>query len=124
MTVRHPFRAVPIDAGKRYRRKRQIAKHKSAVTYLGIAALMGAAVGAGSGALGRSDLEKVAVAFKGIAVSAGIMRSRAPAEGDYWPGCNQTHLAGSTPIYRGEPGYREGFDGDGDGVACEPYRGR
>ncbi|TNE38964.1 MAG: excalibur calcium-binding domain-containing protein [Sphingomonadales bacterium] len=26
-------------------------------------------------------------------------------------------------MYRGEPGYREGMDGDGDGIACEPYRG-
>ncbi|MDX8357869.1 excalibur calcium-binding domain-containing protein [Sphingopyxis terrae] len=26
------------------------------------------------------------------------------------------------PIYRGEPGYREGLDADADGVACEPYR--
>lgn len=27
------------------------------------------------------------------------------------------------PIYRGEPGYRVEMDGDGDGIACEPYRG-
>ncbi|MDN6557056.1 MAG: excalibur calcium-binding domain-containing protein [Acidipropionibacterium acidipropionici] len=24
-----------------------------------------------------------------------------------------------TPLYRGEPGYRSGMDGDNDGVACE-----
>lgn len=29
---------------------------------------------------------------------------------------------GMAPIYRGEPGYREGLDADADGVACEPYR--
>ncbi|MFA5966595.1 MAG: excalibur calcium-binding domain-containing protein [Sphingomonas sp.] len=26
-------------------------------------------------------------------------------------------------MYAGEPGYREGLDGDSDGIACEPYRG-
>jgi hypothetical protein len=25
---------------------------------------------------------------------------------------------------RGEPGYRAEWDGDNDGIACEPYRGR
>lgn len=28
------------------------------------------------------------------------------------------------PIYRGEPGCREGSDRDSDGIACEPYIGR
>ncbi|WP_082347941.1 excalibur calcium-binding domain-containing protein [Croceibacterium atlanticum] len=27
-------------------------------------------------------------------------------------------------IQRGERGYRPGLDRDGDGVACEPWRGR
>jgi hypothetical protein len=30
--------------------------------------------------------------------------------------------AGAAPLYRGQPGYREGMDGDGDGIACENYR--
>jgi hypothetical protein len=40
----------------------------------------------------------------------------------YFPGCNDARAAGVAPIYRGSPGYREGLDGDSDGVACEPYR--
>jgi hypothetical protein len=32
--------------------------------------------------------------------------------------------AGAAPIYRGQPGYREEMDGDGDGIACEPHRMR
>lgn len=46
---------------------------------------------------------------------------RAPVDA-YYSGCNEARAAGVTPIYRGEPGYREGMDGDGDGIACEPHR--
>ena len=94
------------------------------ITYLGVAALVGAITGVGSGALERADNAGVATSLKGLAVSAGIIRARAPADGDYWSGCDEARIAGSAPIYIGEPGYREGLDGDNDGVACEPYRGR
>lgn len=40
----------------------------------------------------------------------------------YYAGCNEARAAGAAPIYRGEPGYREDMDGDGDGIACEPHR--
>ncbi|MDP3549329.1 MAG: excalibur calcium-binding domain-containing protein [Novosphingobium sp.] len=55
------------------------------------------------------------------AVSLGFARKRAPQGGDYWSRCDAARAAGTAPIYLGEPGYREGLDGDGDGVACEPY---
>ena len=42
----------------------------------------------------------------------------------YYSGCNEVRLLGKDPIYRGQPGYREDMDGDGDGIACEPHRGR
>jgi hypothetical protein len=41
----------------------------------------------------------------------------------YYAGCNEVRAAGKAPLYAGQPGYREEMDGDGDGVACEPYRG-
>jgi hypothetical protein len=41
----------------------------------------------------------------------------------YYPNCNFARSAGAAPIHRGEPGYRTEMDGDGDGIACEPYRG-
>ncbi|WP_293845936.1 excalibur calcium-binding domain-containing protein [Sphingopyxis sp.] len=50
------------------------------------------------------------------------LHGSAPQDGDYWRGCNDARAAGTAPIYRGEPGYREGMDGDNDGIACEPYR--
>ena len=40
----------------------------------------------------------------------------------YFGRCAEARAAGVAPIDRGSPGYREGLDGDGDGVACEPYR--
>ncbi|MEP9358090.1 excalibur calcium-binding domain-containing protein [Sphingomonas sp. KR3-1] len=40
----------------------------------------------------------------------------------FYAGCDEARAAGVAPIRRGEPGYREGMDGDGDGLACEPYR--
>ena len=42
----------------------------------------------------------------------------------YYRNCDAARAAGAAPIYRGQPGYREGMDGDSDGIACEPYRGQ
>lgn len=45
----------------------------------------------------------------------------APANGGdvYYQNCKAAKAAGAAPLYRGQPGYREKMDGDGDGVACE-----
>ncbi len=37
----------------------------------------------------------------------------------YWNNCTEAKNAGAAPIYRGQPGYRAGLDGDNDGIACE-----
>ncbi|MBY6129104.1 excalibur calcium-binding domain-containing protein [Qipengyuania aquimaris] len=39
----------------------------------------------------------------------------------YYRNCSEARAAGVTPIRRGEPGYRQGLDGDNDGWACERY---
>lgn len=49
---------------------------------------------------------------------------RAPSSTVYYRNCREARAAGVTPIYRGQPGYGAHMDGDGDGIACEPYRGR
>lgn len=49
--------------------------------------------------------------------------SPAPS-GVYYHNCNAAWAAGAAPLYRGQPGYRPEMDGDGDGVACEPFRRR
>ncbi len=61
--------------------------------------------------------------FRTIAAEIGLARLRPPQTGDLWSGCNQARAAGTAPIYRGEPGYSDSMDIDGDGVACEPYHG-
>jgi len=38
--------------------------------------------------------------------------------------CAQARAAGAAPVLRGQPGYGPHLDADGDGVGCEPYRGR
>jgi hypothetical protein len=42
----------------------------------------------------------------------------------HYSGCNEVRAAGKAPLLAGQPGYRVEMDGDGDGIACEPYRGR
>ncbi|MEM9964135.1 MAG: excalibur calcium-binding domain-containing protein [Asticcacaulis sp.] len=38
--------------------------------------------------------------------------------------CDEARARGIAPIYSHEPEYGAHMDGDGDGIACEPYRGR
>ena len=33
--------------------------------------------------------------------------------------CKAAKAAGAAPLYRGDPGYSEDLDRDGDGIACE-----
>lgn len=42
----------------------------------------------------------------------------------YYPNCAAARRAGAAPIHAYQREYRRELDADGDGVACEPYRGR
>ena len=42
----------------------------------------------------------------------------APA-GTAYADCDAVRAAGAAPIRRGEPGWSDAFDGDGDGIGCE-----
>lgn len=116
MSFRKPFRAPPLRVGPYYRAKRQRAYVSFAVKLFAAAIAGGVLVGAVSAPAVRRQL---AAPFE----TMGIARARAPQAGDHWAGCDDARAAGTAPIYVGEPGYRDGMDGDGDGVACEPYRG-
>ncbi|MDO7834733.1 excalibur calcium-binding domain-containing protein [Sphingobium sp. HBC34] len=55
-------------------------------------------------------------------------RVQAPAAGagsatGAYRNCRDAWAAGAAPLYRGQPGYGAHMDGDGDGIACEPYHG-
>jgi hypothetical protein len=58
-----------------------------------------------------------------VQASRNLGRERAPEPGAFYRNCDAALAAGVAPIYYGEPGYRAEMDGDGDGIACEPYRG-
>ena len=49
--------------------------------------------------------------------------SGAPASSAF-RNCAAARAAGAAPVYRGDPGFGDHLDRDGDGVGCEPYRGR
>jgi len=38
--------------------------------------------------------------------------------------CTEARAAGAAPVMRGDPRYGAHLDSDGDGIGCEPYRGR
>lgn len=51
------------------------------------------------------------------------VRTTAPTSA-YFRNCTEARAAGAAPLYRGQAGYRPPLDSDGDGIACEPYRGQ
>ena len=59
----------------------------------------------------------------GHARSSALPRSAAPSS-VFFKNCREAWAAGAAPLRRGVPGYRAEMDGDGDGIACEPYRHR
>lgn len=90
---------------------------------LSAAAALEAMVGVGSIAVGEGGTHRIVSAANSLAANAGMVRAHTPRRRDYWAGCDAARAMGTAPNYRGEPGYRSGMDGDGDGIACEPYRG-
>ena len=40
---------------------------------------------------------------------------------EFYANCKAAKAAGAAPLYRGDPGYSEDLDRDGDGIACEKY---
>lgn len=46
-------------------------------------------------------------------------QARKPAPADSFENCDAVRAAGADPIHRGEPGWHEELDADGDGVGCE-----
>lgn len=128
MGFKKPFRTKPIILGEYARAKKRRRVGSFAVKVLGGAGLAGAVLGSAlgmheTGSLAKAGTFAGAVA-KDVAVSQGIMRANTPQPGAYYRYCADARAAGVAPLRIGEPGYRPALDRDGDGVACEPYRGR
>ena len=103
-------------------RSRHSRRSSSVGGYIVAALLIGVTVGTAWSVTTPEGQQAFMANARDVAVSTGVMRERAPEAGDYWRGCDDARAAGTAPIYRGEPGYRDGMDGDNDGIACEPYR--
>jgi hypothetical protein len=116
--------SVPVKPGKHYRNKRQARERSSVVTTLGAAALLGLIGGVVAVVASDGSPSAILAKVQPVAVGLGLARARAPQAGDHWPRCAAARAAGTAPIYAGELGYRDGLDGDRDGIACEPYHGR
>ena len=87
-----------------------------------------------SGQMARDSFLKtatplVALTFLGVYNLPPITHEEIAAQGAveqsvHYNGRNEVRALGKAPLYRGDPGYGEHMDGDGDGVACEPYSGQ
>ncbi len=128
MGHRRRSRSSFVALGDFSRSKRRADTQDPVVKVLGIAGAVGVALGVLIGLHESGGLAKAAtfvgVVTKEVAVSQGIMRANTPQPGAYYRYCADARAAGVAPLYAGEPGYRPELDRDGDGVACEPYRGR
>lgn len=124
MSFKKPFRAVPIEVGKHYRKKRERGQQSQAARLFAGAMLAGAAVGVGSVAVSADGLADAAVQVQSLVSSKDTTSTGTTPSGAYYHRCDAARAAGVAPLRRGEPGYRDALDRDGDGIACEPYRGR
>ena len=97
---------------------------RRSINLLAGAGLVGAIAGLGTVATTPEDRETIMATAKDIGIATGMARERTAKEGDFWSRCDDARAVGAAPIYRGEPGYRDGLDADNDGIACEPYRGQ
>ena len=61
----------------------------------------------------------VAVALIAVVVAGFLMLRGGGTEEILFESCDDVRAAGAAPIRVGDPGFREQFDGDGDGVGCE-----
>jgi hypothetical protein len=109
---------------KRWNNRRRKHRRVSGVHILLSAGVAGVLVGVGSIGTTSEGRDQLLAVAGGVGVVTGLARERAPQSGDDWRRCDDARAAGTAPIYRGEPGYREGLDADNDGIACEPYRGQ
>lgn len=112
---------VPVKPNDSYR-QRPKPQQRAATAKLAIGGLvLGALIGVVSLSVSRGETSPVVAAAKPLAVSAGLVRARAPQVGDHWRNCDAARAAGTSPIFRTEPGYAWYLDEDNDGLACEPH---
>ena len=118
MSFKKPFRAPPIRLSADYRacveregRLAAIARAKVAARAAGLSVLVAAITWTVTPLVLSQWTSATPSPEQAVNIEQSI----------YYNGCSEARAASAAPIYRGNPGYREGMDVDGDGVACEPY---
>ena len=117
-----------------YRRTYRNVPRRS-INLLAGAGLVGAIAGLGTVATTPEGRDTIMATAKDFSIATGMARERSAKEGDYWSRCDDARAVGAAPIYRGEPGYREGVDADNDAAIAlyakhgyvdsgEAYKGR
>lgn len=115
-----PFRTVPIQHGRQFRRRRLLRQRRRVIGRIAMWFAVAALVGGGAGYLsvqGNSLRERTARLLRDTGSSLSVN------SWVYYADCDQVRAAGQAPIHAGKPGYRAELDADGDDTACEPYHG-
>ena len=101
MSFKKPFRAQPVKLGPYWRAEEKQQRRRAGIRLVR-----------------QGTVVAVCVFLIGMAVTNWkFVRQQVPT---VYPSCSWARLSGSAPIQKGEPGYREALDADGDGIACEP----
>jgi hypothetical protein len=149
MSFKKPFRAVPVRHGAHYAARRRKRRQEAIAVKLATGTMLVAAVGAGSFFMRDRDAPAPAQQSQSVdtipytpphMMSAAELDAQQPSSGAVvpqqaaatktsgsslsYPNCRAARAAGAAPLYAGQPGYGPHMDGDGDGIACEPYRGQ
>jgi Excalibur calcium-binding domain len=67
---------------------------------------------------------RTAFAITTLAVGIGTFLAPAALADPPYKNCSEAHADGRYNIPSNDPAYRSQLDRDGDGYACEPYKGR
>lgn len=149
MSFKKPFRAVPIRHGARYAAQKRKRRQEAVLAKMLAGTMLFTAVGAGSffmrervtpAPVEQSKLLEGELYVRPRMMSAAELDAQQPSSaaeipqqtppakaiGNSWsyPNCRTARAAGAAPLYAGQPGYGAHMDGDGDGIACEPYHGQ
>lgn len=65
------------------------------------------------------DTEGVEIYVQGQDLQGQEQQEPGPADDFVYPNCTAVREAGAAPLHRGDPGWQDKLDRDGDGVACE-----
>ncbi len=123
MSFKKPFRASPVRLGPYHKAQQRRQQSIKAAKVLVVAAAGGLMMGLFTAMSANGSLTGIHSGVREVAESSGLARKNTPMPGAHYSGCDDARAAGVAPLYVGEPGYRSQMDGDGDGIACEPYRG-